>query len=98
LCERLAADLQRKGYAARTIGVKLRFEDFHIVTREVSLPTHTQDAATIRRTGARCIKQAPLERRLRLLGVRAGGLCSIDALPDAQPSGPDAAHDQLRLL
>jgi len=98
LCERLAADLRRKGYAARTIGVKLRFDDFRIVTRETSLAFHTQDAATIRRTGARCIKQAPLERRLRLLGVRAGGLCRIDALPDAQASGADAAHDQLWLL
>jgi DNA polymerase-4 len=98
LCERLAADLQRKGYAAKTIGVKLRFDDFRIVTRETSLAFHTQDAATIRRTGARCIKQAPLQRRLRLLGVRAGGLCSVDALPDAQACGADAAHDQLWLL
>lgn len=99
LCERLAADLQRKGYAAKTIGVKLRFEDFRIVTRETSLPLHTQDAATIRRTGARCIKQAPLERRLRLLGVRAGGLCSIDALPPAPPAPRDEPlHDQLWLL
>jgi DNA polymerase-4 len=27
LCERLAADLQRKSYVARTIGIKLRYED-----------------------------------------------------------------------
>jgi len=99
LCERLAADLQHKGYAAKTIGVKLRFEDFRIVTRETSLPSHTQDAATIRRTGARCIKQAPLHKRLRLLGVRAGGLCHVDALPPAPPApATDAAHDQLWLL
>ena len=28
LCEQVAADLQRKGYVGRTIGIKLRFEDF----------------------------------------------------------------------
>ena len=99
LCERLAADLQRKGYAAKTIGVKLRFDDFRIVTRAQSLALHTQDAATIRRIGARCIKQAPLDRRLRLLGVRAGGLCRIDALPaQRRVAAPEAPHDQLRLL
>jgi len=33
LCEQLAADLLRKGYSGRTVGVKLRYTDFRIVTR-----------------------------------------------------------------
>ena len=38
LCEQVAADLQRKGYVGRTIGIKLRFEDFRTVTRDLTLP------------------------------------------------------------
>jgi DNA polymerase IV len=37
LVRRLALDLQRKGYEARTVGVKLRFDDFRIVTRDQTL-------------------------------------------------------------
>ena len=32
LCEQLAGDLSRKGYAGKTIGIKLRFDDFKSVT------------------------------------------------------------------
>ena len=34
LCEQVAADLQRKGYVAKTIGIKLRYDDFRIATRD----------------------------------------------------------------
>jgi DNA polymerase-4 len=79
LCERLAADLTRHGYAGRTIGVKLRYDNFQSVTRAQTLEFHTADAAVIRRTAGQCLKRAPLERRLRLLGVRVGGLVSATA-------------------
>ena len=80
LCERLAADLVRHGYAGRTIGVKLRYDNFRSVTRAQTLEYHTADAAVIRRTAGQCLKRAPLERRLRLLGVRVGGLVTADAV------------------
>ena len=74
LCTRVAADLERKQLVARTIGIKLRFDDFRIVTRDVTLGAATADARTIRRAGGECLKRVVFERRLRLLGVRAGGL------------------------
>jgi DNA polymerase-4 len=74
LCERLAADLARHGFAGRTIGIKLRYDNFQCVTRAQTLEYHTADATVIRQTAGRCLKRAPLERRLRLLGVRVGGL------------------------
>jgi DNA polymerase IV len=77
LCEQLAADLQRKGYAAKTVGVKLRFDDFKIATRDVSMPVPTQDAAIIRHWAGQALKRAPLQRRLRLLGARAANLVSL---------------------
>ena len=74
LCERLSEDLVRKGYAGRTIGLKLRFDDFRTVTRDCTLEAPVQDAMQIRRAAGECLKRVPLDRRIRLLGVRAGGL------------------------
>ena len=74
LCEQLAADLQRKGYAGRSVGVKLRYDDFHIVTRSLTLPHATRDAALIRLWAGRCLKTVPLDQRLRLIGVKMAAL------------------------
>ena len=74
LCEQVAADLQRKGYVAKTIGIKLRYDDFRSVTRDQTLEQFTADAGTIRKTAGLCLKRVPLSQRLRLLGVRAGTL------------------------
>ena len=80
LCERVALDLQRKGYMGRTIGIKLRFEDFRTVTRDLTLPEPTADAAAIRRAAGACLKRVDLARRIRLLGVRAGSLSRAAAV------------------
>ncbi len=74
LCEKLAADLARNGYTSRTIGVKLRFDDFRIVTRDRTLQAPTADARAIRRAAGESLKRVDLSRRLRLLGVRAAAL------------------------
>jgi DNA polymerase-4 len=74
LCARLAADLERKGYAGRTIGLKLRYDNFKTVTRDRTLEAPTRDAAAIRRAAGECLKRVPLGRRVRLLGVRVGAL------------------------
>lgn len=74
LCEQLAEDLQRKGYVGRTIGIKLRFDDFRTVTRDTSLDLHINAAAAIHQAAGQCLKRIPLDRRIRLLGVRASGL------------------------
>ncbi len=57
LCERVAGDLERKGYLGRTIGVKLRFADFAIVTRDVTLDRATRDPAAIRDAVRGCLKR-----------------------------------------
>lgn len=80
LCVELAGDLARKGYASKTIGIKLRFDDFKSVTRDLTLPAHTMDARTIRRAAGECLKRIDLTRRLRLLGVRAGTLARLSDL------------------
>ena len=76
LCEQVAADLQRKGYVGKTIGVKLRYDNFKSVTRDITLDHHTADAQEIRRQAGLCLKRVALKQRLRLLGVRVGSLLS----------------------
>lgn len=90
LCDELAHDLQRKGYLGRTIGIKLRFEDFKTVTRDVTLPEPVCDLPSIRRAAGQCLKRVDLSRRLRLLGVRAGTLSRPSAEALAAPSPPPA--------
>ncbi|HEY7904067.1 MAG TPA: DNA polymerase IV [Casimicrobiaceae bacterium] len=85
LCEGLAGDLVRKGYVTRTIGVKLRFDDFSTVTRDRTIESPTQDAATIRDAAGRCLARVTFARRMRLLGVRASGLARADAAAEAAP-------------
>ena len=84
LCTQVAADLTRKGYVGRTIGIKLRFDDFKTVTRDQSIAMPTADPAEIRQLAGQCLKRVDLTRRLRLLGVRVGGL----SRPGAAASGP----------
>jgi len=79
LCARLADDLERKGYAGRTIGLKLRYDNFKTLTRDCTLEAPTRDAAAIRRTAGECLKRVPLERRIRLLGVRVGSLSKSES-------------------
>ena len=74
LCDKLAEDLQRKGYLSKTIGIKLRYDDFKSVTRDVTLPEPTANAHQIRMAAGACLKRVPLQKKLRLLGVKASTL------------------------
>ncbi len=82
LCEEVSDDLKRSRYVGRTIGIKLRYDDFHTVTRDQTIDEPTQDAKTIRHAAGLCLKRVPLERRIRLLGVRVGSLSPL--LPTAE--------------
>ena len=97
LCEQVAADLQRKGYVGRTVSIKLRDDRFKISTRSHSLPKFVDDAQSIRRAAGLALKRAPLERPLRLLGVRIDGLVRRDALP-AFASPQEDKSNQPRLF
>ncbi len=93
LCEQVAADLARKGYEGRTIGIKLTYDNFEKVTRDLTLPTPTADAAAIRRAAGQCLKRVDLSRRLRLLGVRVAKLSRPGDPAAAAPTTP--ATDRL---
>ncbi len=74
LCQRVSEDLVRRGYLGKTVGIKLRYADFHTLTRDLTLEAPTADAEAIRSAARACLKRVPLDRRLRLLGVRVSSL------------------------
>ena len=83
LCKQVAEDLQRRQYQGRTIGVKLRYNDFSIVTRDKSVDLPTNDAVAIRKAAfealARVAPNRKLARPIRLIGVRVGALSAAGA-------------------
>lgn len=92
LCEQVADDLQRKGYVGKTIGVKLRYDNFQIVTRDTTIDHFTHDAASIRRQAGLCLKRVDLTRRIRLLGVRVGSLAKVGEVPPEPERPPEVAQ------
>lgn len=95
LCVRVADDLRRKGYRGRTIGIKLRYADFHSLTRDLTLPVAVDDAVAIRKAAGECLKRVPLHAKLRLLGVRVGSLVPAGTSPAA--AAPPARQRELPL-
>jgi DNA polymerase-4 len=95
LCEQVAGDLQRKGYVGKTIGIKLRFDDFRIATRDQTIDHFTADAHTLRQVAGQCLKRVPLQQRLRLLGVRVGTLAKrSEVFAENAPGAPQLAREQ----
>jgi DNA polymerase IV len=78
----VAADLRRRGYVGRTVGIKLRFADFHTVTRDRTLQEPSDDASVIAEAAAECLKRIALDRRIRLLGVRVTELSRAAGRPE----------------
>lgn len=85
LCAQLAADLARKGYLGRTVGIKVRYDNFKSLTRDFTADFYTAEAATLRRLAGQCLKRVPLDRRLRLLGVRVSALRRREEVQEGEP-------------
>jgi DNA polymerase IV len=86
LCQQVAADLVRKGYVGKSIGIKLRFDNFKSVTRDHTLDHYTASPGEIRQVAGQCLKRVDMNRRLRLLGVRVGTLVKVGSEQALNPS------------
>lgn len=77
LCDRLTGRLRRKGVAARTLTLKVRFGDFSSLTRSETLEEPVQTVPALWAVAGRLFARARIGRRpVRLLGVGASGLVS----------------------
>lgn len=77
LCKRVADDLKRKAYHGRTVGIKIRFEDFNTVTRDITLGKSVMDEASILSAARNCLRRVTLDKKIRLLGVRVSSLVAL---------------------
>ena len=102
LCTGLAANRRR----GRTIGIKVRLDNFSTVTRARTLTEATCDPARVTAVALELLREYAPPRPVRLLGVRVASLAPAapDASgaepgdPDAQAAGPEAwPSDQLAL-
>jgi DNA polymerase IV len=84
LCETLERE-ERRG---RTIGIKVRFDDFSTVTRARSLDAAVNDTKTVGTVALELLRRLDPRRPVRLLGVRVAGLDEglAAAVPDDQLS------------
>jgi DNA polymerase IV len=74
LSEQLAAHLGKRALLARTIGLKLRYDNFSSLTRDVALREPGNDLVSIRKAAFECLAKANPHRKVRLVGVKASGL------------------------
>jgi DNA polymerase-4 len=94
LCASLAAH-ERRG---RTIGIKVRLDDFSTVTRAHTLPEPTCDSAQVTAVALRLLREYAPARPVRLLGVRVAGLTEAGVVSPGRAEGPTADEkDQLEL-
>jgi DNA polymerase-4 len=99
MAAQLCAGLAARGRRGRTIGIKVRLDDFSTVTRAHTLSEPTSDAEQVTRVALALLDEYAPPRPVRLLGVRVAGLSGA-GLPSASPSGVTAgvlAAGQLEL-
>jgi DNA polymerase-4 len=86
LCKQVSNDLQRKGYLGRTVGIKLKYDNFKTVTRDQTIEFPTNDSKEIRKFAGELLKRVDLSKKIRLLGVRMGSLIKLEDWSVAQLS------------
>jgi len=87
LCQQLAADLQQKERLCRGVSVKIRNDQFKTSTRDVSFEQAINHASELRHWASQCLKRFSIDRRIRLLGVKASRLTSQQAATSS-PAAP----------
>lgn len=102
-CDEVASTLRRRGLVARTLTVKLRFDDLRYATKAHTMDRATDTASTLYPQATALLRamlgmpadapdDTPLPKRIRLAGVSASGLgeASVTAV---QPSLDDLLEE-----
>ena len=67
-------EMKESGYKGKTVTVKVRFSDFETHTRAKTISKPTDSEEEIRKAAFDCQKRFELKKKVRLIGVRVGGL------------------------
>jgi DNA polymerase-4 len=73
----VSQELRRKRLTATTVKLKLRWSDFATITRQLTAPQPTDDAAQIYSAAARLLATAWQGEPVRLIGVGVSGLGAL---------------------
>lgn len=95
LTERLAADLERKELAGRTVGIKVRLADWSTRTRAHTIEQPTRDVARLKAIARQLLEREGITEPVRLLGVRSAGFEEPRSTPPRRTTA--TAAGQLRL-
>jgi DNA polymerase-4 len=88
LARDLCDDLTKNGRGGRTIGIKVRLDDFSTHTRARTIDAPTSAFDTVHAVALELLRNLDPRRPVRLLGVRVAGMEERqDASPGAPPSG-----------
>jgi DNA polymerase-4 len=74
LVERLCGGLQSSGRSGRTVGIKIRLDDFSTHTRARTLPEPVAAPDRVGPVAVDLLRRFAPPRPVRLLGVRVAGL------------------------
>jgi len=92
--QRLAGRLRRPGLTARTITLKLRYEDFSTITRSITPGTAIESSRDIYSSARELLSSVELDRPVRLLGLGGSGL-EVSGEPRQLDLGADAEWDRV---
>jgi DNA polymerase IV len=93
----LCASLAANGRRGRTIGIKVRLDDFTTVTRAHSVAEPTCDGELVTAVALRLFAEYAPVRAVRLLGVRVAGLAPAATATSESASSSQDCEDQLAL-
>jgi DNA polymerase-4 len=105
LADQVGSRLREKGLKGRTIGLKVKYADFHLLTRRTTLPAATNHGQDIYRAAKTLFLHLDSRKPIRLLGLTISGFIprkegQVSLFADSQ-EGPlcrlDATVDKIRL-
>jgi len=79
LAEEIYNAIEKEGFVFKTVGIRVRFEDFTVLTRAKTLRTFHSDVNTITRIATDLMAKVGFEaKKVRLVGVRVAKLTLLD--------------------
>ena len=83
LAEQVASRLQRERSEARTVTLKIRYDNFESITRSITPGHNVSDALDITDLATRLLRETEAGmRKIRLIGVTVSGFIREDGSPD----------------
>ena len=80
LANRVARRMRRKGLEGKTISLKVKYSDFKLITRSVTLHHYTSDSSEIYSNVCRLLEKTAVGKRpVRLLGISLSNLSDTDS-------------------